>query len=113
MVEPNLINQLRMRVTTVTTADAAVEVEEDEKPKPKALGCEPIFGHSVGTGSFLANSYLRETRECGPNLGLERAFQLQGDGRLPLSASARFIVPLVEPQGIDDRRVRFGNTSFG
>lgn len=103
---------------TVTTADAEVKVEaekeEDKKPK-KPWGVSLSMGHSVGSGSFLANSYLRETRESATqSWGLSGRYSFKVM-ELPLSASASvsLSIPLVEPQGIDDRPVRFGNTSFG
>jgi chemotaxis protein histidine kinase CheA len=106
--------------STDVTADAtatvdAEEEEKDKKPK-KPWGVSLSLGHSVSAGSFQANPYLRDQVEyAGQSWGLSGRYSFKVMDVLPLSASASvsLSVPLVDPQAIDDRRVRFGNTSFG
>lgn len=102
--------------STDVTADATATVDAEEEEDKKPWGVSLSLGHSVGPGSFIANSYLRDQVEsAGQSWGLSGRYSFKVMDVLPLSASASvsLSIPLVEPQGIDARTVRFGNTSFG
>ncbi len=101
---------------TITDADATVTVEEEkeEEEAKKPWSVSVSLGHSIGSGTFLANEYLRETRER-----VSQSWSFSGSYRFPLwghmlsaGVSTGFSVNLVDAQGIDSRQVRLRSTSL-
>lgn len=92
------------------TLEEDTEAEEDKKPWKVSLS----LGHSVGAGSFQSNPYLRERVEsANQSWGLSGSYRFDLWGhKLSAGAGTSLSVSLVEPQGVDDRYVRLGNTRF-